>query len=102
MSLSNLKQAQELKARLDKVQKELASLNIEGSAGKGGAVKVTVDGQQRLKSIEISPEVMDPEKPQVLAELIIKAVNDATAKSQKAAAKQLKEITGGLKIPGLF
>ena len=53
-------------------------------------------------SIAISPEVMNPEKPQYLEELVLKTVNEALAKSQKAAAKQLRGLTGGLKIPGLF
>lgn len=101
MNFSNLSQARELKSKLDKVQKELSTITVEANAGKG-AVKVTADGQQRIKSIAISPEVMNPEKPQYLEELVLKAVNEALAKSQKAAAKQLRGLTGGLKIPGLF
>lgn len=101
MNLSNLNQARELKAKLDRVQKELSDTIIEASSGKG-TVKVTMDGQQKIKSLEISPQVIDPEKPELLEELLIKAVSDALAKSQKAAAKQLKGLTGGLKIPGLF
>jgi DNA-binding YbaB/EbfC family protein len=101
MNLSNLKQARELKSRLDEVQKELSNIIVEASVGKG-AVRVTMDGQQKLRSVQISPEVMDPEKPEFLEELVAKAVNEAQAKSQKAAAKQLRGLTGGLKIPGLF
>ena len=101
MNLSSLNQARELKSKLDKAQKELSNTIIEASAGKG-AVKVTMDGQQKIKSIQISPEVMNPEKPELLEGLVTKAVNEALAKSQKAAAKQLRGLTGGLKIPGLF
>jgi DNA-binding YbaB/EbfC family protein len=101
MNLSSLKQARELKSRLDEVQKELSSTIVEASVGKG-AVRVTMDGQQKLRSVQISPEVMDPAKPELLEELVAKAVNEALAKSQKAAAKQLRGLTGGLKIPGLF
>ena len=101
MSLSNMKQAMELKSKLDKAQKELSNTVVEASAGKG-AVRVAMDGQQKLKSVQISPEVIDPGKPELLEELVAKAVNEALAKSQKAAAKQLRELTGGLKIPGLF
>ena len=101
MSLSNMKQAMELKSKLDKAQKELSNTVVEASAGKG-AVRVAMDGQQKLKSVQISPEVIDPEKAELLEELVAKAVNEALAKSQKAAAKQLRELTGGLKIPGLF
>ncbi len=101
MNFSNLSQARELKSKLDKVQKELSTITVEANAGRG-AVKVTADGQQRIRSIAISPEVMNPEKPQHLEELVLKAVNEALARSQKAAAKQLRGLTGGLKIPGLF
>ena len=101
MNLSMMNQARELKAMMDKAQKELSNTLVEGNAGKG-AVKVIMDGQQKIKSIEISPQVIDPEKPEQLEELVLKAVTEATAKSQKIAAKQLKGLTGGLKIPGLF
>jgi DNA-binding YbaB/EbfC family protein len=100
MNLSMLKQAQELKAKLDKAQKELSKTVLEAEAGKG-AVKVTINGQQKILSIKISPEVVDPQKVSTLEKLILKAISDATEKSQKEAARQLKGLTGGLKIPGL-
>jgi DNA-binding YbaB/EbfC family protein len=100
MNLSILKQAQELKARLDKAQKELSNMVVEADSGKG-AVRVTMNGQQKLLSIKISPSVIDSSKPEYLESLVAKAVSEAIEKSQKAAAKQLKGLTGGLKIPGL-
>ncbi len=100
MKFSMLKQAQELKSKLDKAQKELSSTTVEADSGKG-AVKVTINGQQKILSIKISPNVIDPNRPEHLEELVLKAVNEAQAKSQKLAAKQLKRLTGGLKIPGL-
>ena len=101
MNFSDIKKAKELKSRLDQTQKELSNTLVEANAGKG-AVKVVMDGQQRLKSIEIATSAMDPDKAKLLENMIIKAVNDAINKSQKAAAKQLKAITGGMKIPGLM
>jgi len=101
MNLSRMNQARELKARMDRMQHELGNTMVEASSG-GGAVKVIVDGQQKVKSIEISPKVIDPEKKEALEGLVLKAVAEALAKSQKAAAKQLKGLTGDLKIPGLF
>lgn len=101
MNLSMLKQAQELKSKLDKAQKELKNIVVEADSGKG-AVRVTVNGQQKVLSIKISPEVIDPAKAEKLEELVLKAVRDALEKAQKEAAKQLKGLTGGLKIPGLF
>ena len=101
MNFSMLNQARELKSKIDKAQKELGSTVVEVSSGKG-AVKVIIDGLQKIQSIKISPEVIDPDKAEHLEELVFKAVSDAIAKSQKQGTKQLKGLTGGLKIPGLF
>lgn len=100
MNFDMLKKAQELKSKLDKAQKELSKLEVEGEAGKG-SVKVTMNGQQKILSIKISPDVINPNKASDLEKLILKAIGEATNKSQKVAAQQLKGITGGLKIPGL-
>jgi len=100
MNFSMLKQAQQLKARLDEAQKELGKTVIEAEAGKG-AVNVTMNGQQKLLSLTISPEVIDPNKAKHLEELVFKAVTEAITNSQKLAAQQLGGLTGGLKIPGL-
>jgi len=96
-----LNQARELKSKLDKVQQELSNTIVEASSGKG-AVKVTINGQQKIQSIKISPEVINPDKAELLEDLVLKAVREAITKSQKLAAKQLGGLTGGLKIPGLF
>jgi DNA-binding YbaB/EbfC family protein len=101
MNLANIKQAMEFKSKLDQAQKELSNLIIEAEAGKG-AVRVTMDGQQKIKSVKISPEIVNQGKSELIEELVLKAVSEALAKSQKAAAKQLSGLTGGLKIPGLF
>ena len=101
MNLSMLDRARELKSKLDKAQKELGNTIVEAESGKG-AVKVTINGQQKIQSIKISPKVIDPDKAEYLEELVLKAVSEAIAKSQKLAAKQLGGLTGGLKIPGLF
>jgi len=96
-----MQQAQQLQARLAKAQDELANLTLEVSSG-GGAVKVTIDGQQKIKSIKISKEVVNPEDVEMLEDLVLTAVAEAVAKSQEAAAKQLGALTGGMKIPGLM
>jgi len=100
MNLSMLNQARELKAKLEKTQQELSSTIVEAESGKG-AVKVTINGQQKIQSIKISPKVIDPDKAEHLEELVLKAVSEAIGKSQKLAAKRLGGLTGGLKIPGL-
>jgi DNA-binding YbaB/EbfC family protein len=101
MDFSMLKQAQELKSRLDKAQKELGDITVDADVGRG-AIKVTIDGKQKLHSIAISPKIINPERPEELEKMVLQAVNEAIAKSQKLAAKQLKGLTSGLKIPGLM
>jgi nucleoid-associated protein EbfC len=96
-----MQQAQQLQARLAKAQEELANLTLEVSSG-GGAVKVVIDGQQKVRSIKISKEVVNPEDVEMLEDLVLTAVTEAIAKSQEAAAKQMGGITGGFKIPGLM
>lgn len=93
-------QAQKLQAQLAKAQEELSNLTVEASSG-GGAVKVTINGQQKIQSVKISPEVVNPDDVELLEDLVLTAVSEAVAKSQEAAAKHLGGLTGGLKIPGL-
>ena len=100
MNLSMLNQAREVKAKLEKTQQELRSTIVEAESGKG-AVKVTINGQQKILSIKISPKVIDPDRAEHLEELVLKAVSEAISKSQKLTAKRLRGLTGGLKIPGL-
>ena len=100
MNKSMMRQAQELQARLVKAQEELADLTVEGSSG-GGAVKVTITGQQKILSVKISPEAINPDDAELLEDLVLTAINEAMTKSQELAAERLSKITGGLKIPGL-
>jgi len=96
-----LRQAQALQTKLAKAQEELGNMKVEGSAG-GGAVKVVIDGHQRIHGMSISPEVVNPAEVEMLQDLVMAAFNDAVKKSQDLAANQLSGLTGGLKIPGLF
>ena len=100
MNLSMLKQARELKSMLDEAKHELSETIVEASSGKG-AVKITIDGQQKVRSVKISPAVINPNKAEQLEDLVLKAMAEAVTKSQKMAAKRLGKLTGGLKIPGL-
>ena len=96
-----MQQAQKLQAQLAKAQEELGNLNVEASSG-GGAVTVVMNGQQKIQSVKISPEVVNPEDVEMLEDMVLTAVSEALTKSQEAAAKQLGGLTGGLKIPGLM
>ena len=100
MNRAFMRQAQELQAKLAKAQEELAEAKIEASSG-GGAVTVTVNGQQQVLSVKISPEAIEPDDLEMLEDLVLAAVNEALTKSQEMAAKRMGKITGGLNIPGL-
>lgn len=100
MNRRMMKQAQELQARLAKAQEQLAEATVEATAG-GGAVTVTVTGQQQVKSIKIAPEAINPDDAEMLEDLVLAAVNEAIAKSQELAAESMRKATGGLNIPGL-
>jgi len=95
-----MQQAQKLQAQLAKAQEELSNITVEASSG-GGAVKVTMNGHQKIQSVKISPEVVNPEDTEMLEDLVLAAVSEAITKSQETAAEQLGGLTGGLKIPGL-
>ncbi len=95
-----MQQAQKLQEKLAKAQQELNDTTLEVSSG-GGAITVTINGQQQIKSVKISPEVISPDDVELLEDLVLAAVNEAIAKSQELAAKHLGGLTGGLKIPGL-
>jgi DNA-binding YbaB/EbfC family protein len=96
-----LKQAQQMQARMAKIQEELAETRTEATAG-GGVVKVIVLGGSRVENIEISPEVVDPEDIEMLQDLIMAAVNEAMDSAQADASEKMSAITGGMNIPGLF
>jgi DNA-binding YbaB/EbfC family protein len=95
-----LKQAQEMQARLAKVQEELAHKNVEGSAG-GGMVQVTVNGQLALTAVKIDSAVINPEEREMLEDLVMAAVNDGMRKARDMVSTEMSKITGGFKIPGL-
>jgi DNA-binding YbaB/EbfC family protein len=94
-----MKQMRELKAQAEAMQKQLATIVVEADAGHG-AVKVSVNGNQKVMSVKIDPKVVDQKKVENLEDLVMKAVNEAFQKVQKAAAKQMMA-NGGLKGLGL-
>jgi hypothetical protein len=85
---------------MEKIQRELEEETVEASSG-GGAVTVVVTGQQRVESVKISPEVIDPADVEMLEDLVLSAMNEALTKAKELAASRLGALTGGLNIPGL-
>ena len=88
-------QIMKLQEQMVATQEALGEQTVTTSAG-GGVVQVEMTGHQRMVSITIDPEVVDPEDVEMLQDLVIAAVNDAIEKSQGLAADQMAELTGGL------
>lgn len=96
-----MKQAQQLQQKMEKLQAEMAEKTIEASAG-GGMVKAVANGRQEIVSITIEKEVVDPEDVEMLQDLIVAAINDALAQSQRMVSEEMSKLTGGMNIPGLM
>ena len=94
-------QLQAMQQQMVEAQESLGDQTVEISAG-GGVIKVVMNGHQKLESITIDPEVIDPEDVEMLQDLIVAAVNEAVEASQNLAADTMGQITGGLNIPGLL
>jgi hypothetical protein len=96
-----LKQAQQMHAKISQLQEEMAEKRVEASSG-GGMVKIVMNGRQEILSVRIDPEVVNREDTEMLQDLIVAAVNEAIRKSREMMEEEMKKITGGLSIPGLF
>ena len=95
-----MKQAQKMQADMQKKQAELEQREYTATAG-GGAVSATVMNKQ-LKNLTINPEVVDPEDAEMLADLVMAAVNEAGRNAAKDSEQKMGAVTGGMNIPGLF
>lgn len=96
-----MKQVKKMQQEMEKAQRELESKEVVGTAG-GGVVKVTMNGQKKLQSVEISPDVVDPDDVEMLQDLVVAAINDAMKQADELAAKDLGKLNPGINIPGLF
>jgi len=96
-----MKQAQRLKAEMDRIQAEAATKTVEGSAG-GGMVTVVANGKGELLSVTIDPEAVRGDDVEMLQDLVTAAVNDALRKARELLAQDVSRLTGGLSLPGLL
>lgn len=96
-----MKQVQKMQSELVRVQEEVAEKTVEATAG-GGAVRAVVSGRLEVKALQISPEAIDPEDPELLADLVLAAVNEGIRRAQEMVQKEMARVTGGLSIPGVF
>lgn len=96
-----MKKAQEMQAKMQEIQEEIANLEITGSSG-AGLVSITLNGQGNIKAIKIDPSLIKPEESEILEDLIMAAHNEAKAKIETAVAQKTQEMTAGLPIPPGF
>ena len=95
-----MQQVQQMQQQMQQAQEELARETVTASAG-GGAVKATMTGGLELQSIEIDPDVVDPEDVEMLQDMVLAAVNEAIRQAQELAATKMGGLTGGLDLGGL-
>ena len=95
------KMLQQVQQMQEQMQRRMSELRVEGSAG-GGMVKATMDGQKNLLGVVIEKDAVDPNDVEMLQDLVVAAVNEASRKVGEAMQDQLGAMTGGMKIPGLF
>lgn len=95
-----MRQIEEMQARMLAEQEALGAEAVEVSVG-GGVVTVSMNGHQKLQSVSIKPELLDPDEAEMLCDLIIAAVNEAVDRSQAIAGERMGALTKGLNLPGL-
>jgi DNA-binding YbaB/EbfC family protein len=93
-----MKQVQQMQSQMQKV---MADLRVEGSAG-GGMVKATMNGSKELLGVAIDKEAVDPNDVEMLQDLVVAAVNEASRKVDEEMQSSMGAMTGGMKIPGMF
>ncbi len=90
----------QLQQTQERIQQEISALSIEASSG-GGMVRVTMSGEKKIQSLTIDPEVVTRDDVEMLQDLILTAVNEATHKVDQTVQEKIGGLAGGLKIPGL-
>jgi hypothetical protein len=96
-----MKQAQEMQQKMAKLQEELARKEVEATSG-GGMVRVKMNGQQEVLSVQIDPQVFSDGDKEMLEDLIVAAFEEARRMALDLAKEEMSKLTGGLPIPGLF
>lgn len=98
--LGMMKQAAQIKARMEEMQAELDRVETEGVAG-GGMVGVRMSAKGELRGLKIDPSLLKPEEAEILEDLIVAAHADARRKAEELMQEKMKGLTGGLSLPGL-
>ena len=95
-----MKQAQQFQTKRAKLQEELGEKTIEATAG-GGMVTAVANGRQEILSVQIDPEVVDPEDVDMLQDLILAAVNDALTRAKNMVNEEMGKLTQGMGLPNI-
>ena len=96
-----LRQAQVMQNKIARLQQEMAEKDVEASAG-GGMVKVVMNGRQEMKSIVIDKAVMESGDNEMLQDLVMTAVNEAVRIGRANLEREMANISGGIRLPGMF
>ncbi len=99
-SMQQMQQLQALQAQMEALQSEIEAKEVTTTAG-GGAVEVVISGKKEIKSINLKPEVVDPDDIEMLQDLIMAAVNEGIRQVEEMSETEMGKLTGGLGIPGL-
>ena len=93
-----MKQAQAMQQKMQDVQAELDTIEVEGSSG-GGVVRVTMTAKGQMKSVTIDPSILNPDEKEIVEDLVVAATNDARLKAERTMQERMEEVTKGLPLP---
>lgn len=96
-----MKQANQMQAKMKKVQEDLAEREYEATSG-GGAVVAKMKGENQLVGLKIDKEVIDGDDVEMLEDLILTAVNEVLKEAKETSSKEMEKVTGGFNMPGMF
>lgn len=96
-----MKQAQKMQEDMEAKKEELAAKEYEIKAG-GGAVTLVINGEKEIKTLDIDPEIVDPDDIETMTDILIAAFNEAVKRVESDAENEMSQITGALNMPGLF
>jgi len=96
-----MKQAQSMQKKLAEAQAQIELMESTGTSG-GGMVSVKINGKGKVNNLKIDPKLIDPADPEMLADLIIAAINNAVDKKDDESAKKMAEVSGGINLPAGF
>jgi DNA-binding YbaB/EbfC family protein len=93
-----MKKAQELQGRMQRMQEELAALEVSGQSG-AGLVQITLNGKGEMRSVKIDPSLLKPDDAEIVEDLVVAAFQDAKGKVEAEMQKRMQEVAGGLPLP---